>query len=167
MKADCPAMEGTPFPEVKLAELPEEAKVEIVFPVEVTTYTLADGKIKKVESTGETKEVPDWSSRRGRPYMVRSSGPLAMAASARSVLWLVADPGGDRPAEKMDADGDGGLTADEIFQRVHRECADVTLERVERRSYAASAGRRTERRWEEVVAKDPGLVPAAWLAAAE
>ena len=56
MKADSPAIEGTPFPEVKLAEIPEEAKVEIVFPVEVTTYTLEGGKIKKGVSTGEIKE---------------------------------------------------------------------------------------------------------------
>ena len=69
MKADFPAMEGTPFPEVKLAELPEEAKVEIVFPVEVTTYTLEGGKIKKVESAGETKEGVEGQVAEVTPYM--------------------------------------------------------------------------------------------------
>ena len=55
MKADMPAIEGTPFPEVKLDELPEEAKVEMVFPVEVMKYTLEGDRIKKAGSTGETK----------------------------------------------------------------------------------------------------------------
>ena len=34
MKADMPAIEGTPFPEVKLEELPDEAKIEMTLPVE-------------------------------------------------------------------------------------------------------------------------------------
>ena len=34
MKADMPAIEGTPFPEVKLADLPDEAKIEMTLPVE-------------------------------------------------------------------------------------------------------------------------------------
>ncbi len=34
MKADLPAIEGTPFPEVKLEELPDEAKIEMTLPVE-------------------------------------------------------------------------------------------------------------------------------------
>ena len=55
MKADLPAIEGTPFPEVKLDEIPEEAKVEMVFPVEVMKYTLEGDRIKKAGSTGETK----------------------------------------------------------------------------------------------------------------
>ena len=56
MKADMPAIEGTPFPEIKVEELPETGKVEMIFPVEVTTYTLEGGKIKKGVSTGEIKE---------------------------------------------------------------------------------------------------------------
>ena len=55
MKADMPAIEGTPFPEVKLDELPDSAKVEMVFPVEVMKYTLEGDRIKKAGSTGETK----------------------------------------------------------------------------------------------------------------
>ena len=55
MKADLPAIEGTPFPEVKLDELPDSAKVEMVFPVEVMKYTLEGDRIKKAGSTGETK----------------------------------------------------------------------------------------------------------------
>ena len=55
MKADLPAVEGTPFPEVKLDELPDSAKVEMVFPVEVMKYTLEGDRIKKAGSTGETK----------------------------------------------------------------------------------------------------------------
>ena len=35
MKVDLPAFEGTPFPEVKVAEIPEESKIAMVFPVEV------------------------------------------------------------------------------------------------------------------------------------
>ena len=34
MKADLPAIECTPFPEVKLADLPDEAKIEMTLPVE-------------------------------------------------------------------------------------------------------------------------------------
>ena len=33
MKADLPAIEDTPFPEVKLEELPDEAKIEMTLPV--------------------------------------------------------------------------------------------------------------------------------------
>ena len=56
MKADMPAIEGTPFPEVKLEEVPETGKVEMIFPVEETTYTLEGGKIKKAGSVGVTKD---------------------------------------------------------------------------------------------------------------
>ena len=51
-----PAIEGTPFPEVKLEEVPETGKVEMIFPVEETTYTLEGGKIKKAGSVGVTKD---------------------------------------------------------------------------------------------------------------
>ena len=56
MKADMLAIEGTPFPEVKLEEVPETGKVEMIFPVEETTYTLEGGKIKKAGSVGVTKD---------------------------------------------------------------------------------------------------------------
>ena len=56
MKADMPAIEGTPFPEIKVEELPETGKIEMIFPVEETTYTLEGGKIKKAGSVGVTKD---------------------------------------------------------------------------------------------------------------
>ena len=59
MKADLPAVEGTPFPEVKVEEIPETGKVEMIFPVEETTYTIADGKITKAGSTGGIKEASE------------------------------------------------------------------------------------------------------------
>jgi hypothetical protein len=59
MKADMPAIEGTPFPEVKVEEIPETGKVEMIFPVEETTYTIADGKITKAGSTGGIKEASE------------------------------------------------------------------------------------------------------------
>ena len=34
MKGDFPLIEGTPFPEVKVAEIPDEAKIEMTLPVE-------------------------------------------------------------------------------------------------------------------------------------
>ena len=39
-----------------MEEVPETGKVEMIFPVEETTYTLEGGKIKKGVSTGEIKE---------------------------------------------------------------------------------------------------------------
>ena len=56
MKADSPAIEGTPFPEVKLAEIPEDAKIEMTLPVEVGTYTMEDGKVKKGLYVGEIRD---------------------------------------------------------------------------------------------------------------
>ena len=56
MKADLPAVEGTPFPEVKVAEIPEEAKIEMTLPVEVGTYTMEDGKVKKGLYVGEIRD---------------------------------------------------------------------------------------------------------------
>ena len=166
MKADCPAMEGTPFPEVKLAELPEEAKVEIVFPVEVTTYTLEGGKIKKVESAGETKEGVEGQVAEVTPYMKEQWA--AGNGGFGAFYGFVGKPLAAAEFEKMDADGDGELTADEIFQALSKNNADVTLERVQEIVKAADAdgnGTVSKQEWEDAVAKDPGLVPAAWLAA--
>ena len=56
MKADLPAVEGTPFPEVKVAEIPDEAKIEMTLPVEVGTYTMEDGKVKKGLYVGEIRD---------------------------------------------------------------------------------------------------------------
>ena len=56
MKADLPAVEGTPFPAVAVAEIPEEAKIEMTLPVEVGTYTMEDGKVKKGLYVGEIRD---------------------------------------------------------------------------------------------------------------
>jgi hypothetical protein len=56
MKADMPAIEGTPFPAVAVAEIPEESKGEINMPVEVGVLTLVDGKVTKGVFAGEIKE---------------------------------------------------------------------------------------------------------------
>ena len=56
MKADLPAIEGFPFPAVAVAEIPEEAKIEVTLPVEVGTYTMEDGKVKKGLYVGEIRD---------------------------------------------------------------------------------------------------------------
>ena len=56
MKGDFPLIEDTPFPEVKVAEIPDEAKIEITLPVEVGTYTMEDGKVKKGLYVGEIRD---------------------------------------------------------------------------------------------------------------
>jgi len=56
MKADMPAIEGTPFPAVAVADIPESAKVEVTFPVEVGTVTVVDGKVTKGVYLGEIKD---------------------------------------------------------------------------------------------------------------
>ena len=56
MKADLPAVEGFPFPAVAVAEIPEEAKIEVTLPVEVGTYTMEDGKVKKGLYVGEIRD---------------------------------------------------------------------------------------------------------------
>ena len=56
MKGDFPLIEGMPFPEVKVAEIPDEAKIEITLPVEVGTYTMEDGKVKKGLYVGEIRD---------------------------------------------------------------------------------------------------------------
>ena len=56
MKADLPAVEGFPFPAVAVAEIPEEAKIEVTLPVEVGTYTMEEGKVKKGLYVGEIRD---------------------------------------------------------------------------------------------------------------
>ena len=56
MKADLPAIEGFPFPAVAVAEIPEDAKIEMTLPVEVGTYTMEDGKVKKGLYVGEIRD---------------------------------------------------------------------------------------------------------------
>ena len=166
MKADSPAIEGTPFPEVKLDEIPEEAKVEIVFPVEVTTYTLEGGKIKKIVSAGETKEGVEGQVAEATPYMKEQWA--AGKGGFDAFYGFVGKPLAAAQFEKMDADGDGELTAEEIFEALSKNNPDVTLEKVQEIVAKADAdgnGSVSKQEWEEATAKDPGLVPAAWLAA--
>ena len=69
--------------------------------------------------------------------------------------------------DDMDADGDGELTAEEIFEALSRNNPEVTLEKVQEIVAKADAdgnGSVSKQEWEEATAKDPGLVPAAWLA---
>ena len=69
----------------------------------------------------------------------------------------------------MDVDGDGELTAEEIFEALSKNNPDVTLEKVQEIVAKADAdgnGSVSKQEWEEATAKDPGLVPAAWLAKA-
>ena len=167
MKADLPAIEGTPFPEVKLDEIPEEAKVEIVFPVEVTTYTLEGGKIKKIVSAGETKEGVEGQVAEVTPYMKEQWA--AGKGGFDAFYGFVGKPLAAAQFEKMDADGDGELTAEEIFEALSKNNPDVTLEKVQEIVAKADAdgnGSVSKQEWEEATAKDPGLVPAAWLAKA-
>ena len=69
---------------------------------------------------------------------------------------------------EIDADGDGELTADEIYQALAKRNAGVSLERVQVIVAAADTdgnGTVSQQEYVEAVAKD--LVPASWLAAAE
>ena len=134
--------------------------------MEVTTYTLEGGKIKKVESAGETKEGVEGQVAEVTPYMKEQWA--AGNGGFGAFYGFVGKPLAAAEFEKMDADGDGELTADEIFQALSKNNADVTLERVQEIVKAADAdgnGTVSKQEWEEAVAKDPGLVPAAWLAA--
>ena len=168
MKVDLPAFEGTPFPEVKVAEIPEESKIAMVFPVEVTTYTLEGDKIKKCESNGETKEASEVEGANAEvtPYMKEQWA--AGKGGFPAIYSFFGKPLPAPPAfDDMDADGDGELTAEEIFEALSKNNPDVTLERVQEIVAKADAdgnGSVSKQEWEEATAKDPGLVPAAWLA---
>ena len=95
MKADCPAMEGTPFPEVKLVELPEEAKVDRL-PRGSDHVHAEGGKIKKVEVLARRKRV-EGQVAEVTPYM-KEQWAAATAASARSMAsWASPWP---RPSSK-------------------------------------------------------------------
>ncbi len=113
MKVDLPAFEGTPFPEVKVAEIPEESKIAMVFPVEVTTYTLEGDKIKKCESNGETKEASEVEGANAdvTPYMKEQWA--AGKGGFPAIYSFFGKPLPAPPAfDDMDADGDGELTAE-------------------------------------------------------
>ena len=100
MKADMPAIEGTPFPAVAVAEIPEEAKIEIVMPVEVGKITLTDGKVSKGEWVGETKEGVE-GAEEPTPYMAEQwkAGKGGFAA----IYSFVGKPLPEAPAEEAAA----------------------------------------------------------------
>ena len=100
MKADLPAVEGFPFPAVAVAEIPEEAKIEIVFPVEVGKITLTDGKVSKGEWVGETKEGVE-GAEEPTPYMAEQwkAGKGGFAA----IYSFVGKPLPEAPAEEAAA----------------------------------------------------------------
>ena len=101
MKADMPAIEGTPFPEIKVEELPETGKVEMIFPVEVTTYTLEGGKIKKIVSAGETKEGVEGQVAEVTPYMKEQWA--AGKGGFPAIYSFVGKPLPEAPAEEAAA----------------------------------------------------------------
>ena len=78
MKADLPAIEGTPFPEVKLEELPDEAKIEMTLPVEGS----AQIKFRAPDVTGRLAHR--WRSASTRWRAVRSSRASTSARSRRT-----------------------------------------------------------------------------------
>ena len=100
MKADMPAIEGTPFPAVALAEIPEEAKIEIVFPVEVGKITLTDGKVSKGEWVGETKEGVE-GAEEPTPYMKEQWA--AGKGGFPAIYSFVGKPLPEAPAEEAAA----------------------------------------------------------------
>ena len=102
MKADMPAIEGTPFPEIKVEELPETGKVEMIFPVEVTTYTLEGGKIKKGVSTGEIKESSEVEgAAEPTPYLLEQW--KAGKGGFPAIYSLLGKPLPEEPAEVISA----------------------------------------------------------------
>ena len=100
MKADMPAIEGTPFPAVAVAEIPEEAKIEIVFPVEVGKITLTDGKVSKGEWVGETKEDVE-GAEEPTPYMAEQW--KAGKGGFGAIYSFVGKPLPEAPAEEAAA----------------------------------------------------------------
>ena len=100
MKADMPAIEGTPFPAVAVAEIPEEAKIEMVFPVEVGKITLTDGKVSKGEWVGETKEGVE-GAEEPTPYMAEQW--KAGKGGFGAIYSFVGKPLPEAPAEEAAA----------------------------------------------------------------
>ena len=86
MKADMPAIEGTPFPAVAVAEIPEEAKIEIVMPVEVGKITLTDGKGKIISTLPVSGTSSNFTSGKGVPSMAGMSAFMALTTCCSSVV---------------------------------------------------------------------------------
>ena len=107
MKADLPAIEGTPFPEVKLEELPDEAKIEMTLPVEVGTYTMEDGKVKKGLYVGEIRDGVEGAAEPTPAFVeMWKAGPETQGFAGFFKFLgkpLAAPPADDAPAEVISA----------------------------------------------------------------
>ena len=107
MKADLPAIEDTPFPEVKLEELPDEAKIEMTLPVEVGMYTMEDGKVKKGLYVGEIRDGVEGAAEPTPAFVeMWKAGPETQGFAGFFKFVgkpLPAPPADDAPAEVISA----------------------------------------------------------------
>ena len=107
MKGDFPLIEGTPFPEVKVAEIPDEAKIEITLPVEVGTYTMEDGKVKKGLYVGEIRDGVEGAAEPTPAFVeMWKAGPETQGFAGFFKFVgkpLAAPPADDAPAEVISA----------------------------------------------------------------
>ena len=107
MKADLPAIEGFPFPAVAVAEIPEEAKIEMTLPVEVGTYTMEDGKVKKGLYVGEIRDGVEGAAEPTPAFVeMWKAGPETQGFAGFFKFVgkpLPAPPADDAPAEVISA----------------------------------------------------------------
>ena len=107
MKGDFPLIEGMPFPEVKVAEIPDEAKIEITLPVEVGTYTMEDGKVKKGLYVGEIRDGVEGAAEPTPAFVeMWKAGPETQGFAGFFKFVgkpLPAPPADDAPAEVISA----------------------------------------------------------------
>ncbi len=108
MKADLPAVEGFPFPAVAVAEIPEEAKIEVTLPVEVGTYTMEDGKVKKGLYVGEIRDGVEGAAEPTPAFVeMWKAGPETQGFAGFFKFLgkpLAAPPADDAPAEAAPAE---------------------------------------------------------------
>ena len=108
MKADLPAIEGFPFPAVAVAEIPEEAKIEMTLPVEVGTYTMEDGKVKKGLYVGEIRDGVEGAAEPTPAFVeMWKAGPETQGFAGFFKFVgkpLAAPPADDAPAEAAPAE---------------------------------------------------------------
>ena len=108
MKADLPAVEGFPFPAVAVTEIPEEAKIEVTLPVEVGTYTMEDGKVKKGLYVGEIRDGVEGAAEPTPAFVeMWKAGPETQGFAGFFKFLgkpLAAPPADDAPAEAAPAE---------------------------------------------------------------
>ena len=108
MKADLPAVEGFPFPAVAVAEIPEGAKIEVTLPVEVGTYTMEDGKVKKGLYVGEIRDGVEGAAEPTPAFVeMWKAGPETQGFAGFFKFLgkpLAAPPADDAPAEAAPAE---------------------------------------------------------------